>query len=128
MVRHVCCRRCSCEHSDHAEREDTVRAKGSCTGQKSCIFKRIHVKSKTSLYNLHQLISEATNVTEHSQSLIDLVLTNNISYITYTEVGPALTDLTCFHCPTYGILNCKKHTSTCHKRTIWLMKRVPMIL
>ena len=61
-----------------------------------------------------------TNFTEHSQSLIDLVLTNNPSFITYTEVGPALTDLTRFHCPTYGIINCKKHTSSCYKHNIWL--------
>ena len=98
------------------------------------------VKDIMRLYNLHQLTSETTNLTEHRQSLIDLVLTNNLSYITYllltnnlsyityTEVGPSLTDLTRFHCPTYGILNGKKHTSTCNKRTIWLMKRVPMIL
>ena len=80
------------------------------------------------LYKLHQLISETTNLTEHRQSLIDIVLTNNLSYITYTEVGPSLTNLTRFHCPTYGILNGKKHTSTCNRRNIWLMKRVPMIL
>jgi hypothetical protein len=68
------------------------------------------VKDIMRLYNLHQLINEATIFTEHSQSLIDLILTNNPSFITYTEVGPALTDLTRFHCPTYGIFNCKKHT------------------
>jgi hypothetical protein len=80
------------------------------------------------LYNLNQLINEATNFTEHSQSLIDLVLTNNPSFIIYTEVGPALTDLTRFHCPTYGIFNCKKQTSSCYKRNIWLMKRVTMMI
>ena len=70
------------------------------------------------LYNLNQLINEATNFTEHSQYLIDLILTNNPSFITYTEVGPALTDLTRFHCLTYGIFNCKKHTSSCYRRNI----------
>jgi hypothetical protein len=74
------------------------------------------------LYNL-QLINEATNFTEHSQSLIDLILTNNPSFITYTEVGPALTDLTRFHCPTYDIFNCKKHISSCCKRNIWLYEK-----
>jgi hypothetical protein len=58
------------------------------------------VKDIMRLYNLHQLINEATNFTEQSQSLIDLILTNNSSFITYTEVGPALKDLTRFQCPT----------------------------
>jgi len=75
------------------------------------------------LYNLHQLINEASNFTEHSQSHIDLILTNNPSFITYTEVGPALTDLTRFHCPTYGIFNCKKYTSSCYKRNIWFYEK-----
>jgi hypothetical protein len=28
-----------------------------------------------------------------------------------------------FHCPTYGIFNCKKQTSSCHKRNIWLYEK-----
>jgi hypothetical protein len=55
------------------------------------------VKYIMKLNNLHQLINEAINFTEHSQSLIDLILTNNPSSKTYTEVGPALMDLTRFH-------------------------------
>ena len=81
------------------------------------------VKDIMRLYNLHQLINEASNFTEHSQSHIDLILTNNPSFITYTEVGPALTDLTRFHCPTCGIFNCKKHTSSSYKRNIWLYEK-----
>jgi hypothetical protein len=75
------------------------------------------------LYNLHQLINETTNFTEHSQSLIHLILTNNPSFITYTEVCPALTNLTSFHCHTCGIFNCKKHTSSCYKRNMWLYEK-----
>ena len=75
------------------------------------------------LYNLHQLINEATNFTEHCQSLIDLILTNNPSFITYTEVGSALTDLTRFHCPTYGIFSCKTHTSSCYRRSMSLYEK-----
>ena len=78
------------------------------------------VKDIMSLCILNQLINEATNFTEHSQSLMHLILTNNPSFKTYTEVGPALTDLTRFDCPTYDMLNCKKHTSSCYKRNIWL--------
>jgi hypothetical protein len=73
------------------------------------------VKDIMRLYNLHQLINEATKFTEHSQSLIHLILTNNPSFIAYTEVCPALMDLTVY-CPTYGIFSCKKHTSSCYKR------------
>ena len=86
------------------------------------------VKDTMRLYNLHQLINEATNFTEHSQSLIDLVLTNNPSFITYTEVGPALTDLTRFHCPTYGIFNCKKPTLVVISVTFGFMKKVTMMI
>ena len=78
------------------------------------------VKDFMRSYSLHQLINEATNFTEHSQSLMLLILTKNPSCITYTEVGSAFTDLTRFHCPTYGMFNCKKHTSSCYKRSIWL--------
>ena len=60
---------------------------------------------------------------QNSQSLINLVLTNNPSFITYTEVGPVLIDLTGFHCPTHGIFNCEKHTSSCYKRNIWLYEK-----
>jgi hypothetical protein len=79
-----------------------------------------NVKDIMKLYNLHQLINEATNFTEHSQSLMHLILTNNPSFITCTEVGPALTNLASFHCPTYGNFNRKKHTSSSYKRNIWL--------
>ena len=54
------------------------------------------VKDIMRSYNLHQLKNEATNFTEHSQSLMLLILTNNPSFITYTEVGPAFTTLLVF--------------------------------
>ena len=82
------------------------------------------VKDIMRLYVLNQLINEATNFTEHSQSLIHLILANNPSFKTYTEIGPALTDLTRFDCPTYDMFNCKKHTSSCYKRNIWLYEKV----
>ena len=78
------------------------------------------VKDIMRSYNLHQLKNEATNFTEHSQSLMLLILTNNPSFITYTEVGTAFTDLTRFHCPTYGMFNCKKHTYSGYKHSSWL--------
>jgi hypothetical protein len=54
-----------------------------------------------------------------SDTLIDIVF----NVITYIEVGPVLTDLTRFHCPTYDIFNCKKHISSCCKRNIWLYEK-----
>ena len=71
------------------------------------------IKDIMQVYSLHQLINEATYFTEHSSSLIDLIITNDPMYITYTEVGPALTDLTRYHCPTYGIINCEKQLLIC---------------
>ena len=81
------------------------------------------VKDIMRLYNLHQLINEATNFTENSQSLMHLLLTITPSCITYTEVGPALTNLARFHCLTYCTFNCRKHTSSSYKRNIWLHEK-----
>jgi hypothetical protein len=41
-----------------------------------------------------------TFVTEHSSSLLDLVLVNNPHSILYSEVGPPLLDQTRYHMPT----------------------------
>ena len=42
--------------------------------------------------SLLQMIDEQTRFNEHSSSLIDLILTNNVNRLIYTGVGPALTD------------------------------------
>jgi hypothetical protein len=38
------------------------------------------------------MIDEQTHFNEHSSSLIDLILTNNVNRLIYTGVGHALTD------------------------------------
>jgi hypothetical protein len=43
-------------------------------------------------FSLLQMIDEPTHVTEHPSSFIDPILTNNVSRLIYTGVGPALTD------------------------------------
>ena len=39
-------------------------------------------------YSFQQLITEPTYMTEHSSSLLDLVMVNNPTSALYTEVGP----------------------------------------
>jgi hypothetical protein len=43
------------------------------------------IKDSMILYNLHQLINEATNFTEHRQSLIDLILTISVKIVLLIE-------------------------------------------
>jgi hypothetical protein len=43
-------------------------------------------------FSFSQMIDEPTHFTEHSSSLIDLILTNNVNRLIYTGVGPALTE------------------------------------
>jgi hypothetical protein len=69
-------------------------------------------------FSFHQLITEPSYVTEHSSSLLDLVLVNNPHSILYSEVDPPLLDQTRYHMPTIGVLNhpIKSHSS--YKRKV----------
>jgi hypothetical protein len=58
--------------------------------------------------------------TEHSSSLIDLILTNNVNMLIYTGVGPALTDQIRYHYPVIGFINYPKTPTKPFKRKIWL--------
>jgi hypothetical protein len=42
---------------------------------------------------------DPTNFTEHSSSLIDLILTNDVNFVPYAGVGPPLLDQVRYHCP-----------------------------
>jgi hypothetical protein len=42
--------------------------------------------------SLAQMIDEPTYFTQHSSSLIGLILTNNVNRLIYTGVGPAITN------------------------------------
>jgi hypothetical protein len=56
-------------------------------------------------YSFQQLITEPTYMTEHSSSLLDLVMVNNPTSVLYTEVGPPLLNQVRYHLPITGVLN-----------------------
>jgi hypothetical protein len=49
-------------------------------------------------YSLQQLVKDPTNFTEHSSSLIDLILTNDVNPVPYAGVDPPLLDKARYHC------------------------------
>jgi hypothetical protein len=71
-------------------------------------------------YSLQQLVEDPKNFTEHSSSLIDLILTNDVNFVSYAGVGPPLLDQVRCHCPVIGFLNAPKPVSKSFKRKIWL--------
>ena len=61
-------------------------------------------------YGLIQLINEATNFTESSASIIDLIMVSNINSVDISGVGePFLMQDIRYHCPTFCIFKFKKH-------------------
>ena len=80
-------------------------------------YSRTKISFLLTKYSLLQMIDEPTHFTEHSSSLIDLILTNNVNRLIYTRVGPALTDQIRYHCP---VMNYPKTPTIPFKRKIWL--------
>lgn len=75
-------------------------------------------------YNLTQLIDEPTHYTEHSSSLIDLILVNKPENILYSGVTSSFVpDLVRFHCPTMLILKFRKSIEKGFKRHIWMYEK-----
>lgn len=76
-------------------------------------------------YNLHQIIEEATNFTEHSASLIDICLVSDPSNVILSGVGdPFISQNIRYHCPIYCFYNIQKaETNIIVKRKIWLYDR-----
>ena len=74
-------------------------------------------------FSLHQLISEPTYMTEHSSSLLDLILVNNPMNILVSEVGAPLLNQVRYHLPVIGLIDqpCKPQTS--FKRKVYLYDR-----
>ena len=67
------------------------------------------IKSICEQFSLTQTIDNSTHFTEHSSSLIDIILTNNETNMVYSGVGdPFLNQEMRFHCPVFGILNFTK--------------------
>ena len=72
-------------------------------------------------YGLIQLINEATNFTESSASIIDLIMVSNINSVDISGVGePFLMQDIRYHCPTFCIFKFKKHIVKPFSRKIWL--------
>jgi hypothetical protein len=83
-------------------------------------YSRTKISFLLTKFSLLQMIDEPTHFTEHSSSLIDLILKNNVNMLIYTGVGPALTDQIRYHCPVIGFINYTKTPTKPFKRKIWL--------
>ena len=74
-------------------------------------------------FSLHQLISEPTYVTEHSSSLLDLILVSNQLSVLFTDVGVPLLEQVKYHLPVIGLLHHSSKPSTSYKRKIFLLDK-----
>ena len=74
-------------------------------------------------FTLYQILNEPTHYTEHSNSLIDLIITNNPNIISASGVSdPFLSNEIRYHCPIYAMLNIPKRNKTTFTRKIWIFK------
>ena len=71
-------------------------------------------------FSLHQLITEPTYVTEHSSSLLDLILVSNPLSVLFTDVGAPLLEQVRYHLPVIGLLHHSSKPLTSYKRKIFL--------
>ena len=63
-------------------------------------------------FSLYQSISQPTHFTEHSSSLIDIILVSNKENLILSGVAdPFLNQDVRFHCPVYGVLKFSKPKS-----------------
>ena len=82
------------------------------------------IENLISSYSAAQLIETPTNFTEHSQSLIDLIIVKATTHVLTSFVAdPFIPDLTRFHCPVVLVLKFNKPKSSTFKRHIWLYDR-----
>ena len=71
-------------------------------------------------YGFTQLINEPTHFTEHSSSLIDVIMVTNVNNTIASEVcDPFLPNLIRYHCPVAVILSLKTFKPQNYKRRIW---------
>lgn len=82
------------------------------------------VKDILSLYDLHQLITVPTSITENSETLIDLLITNNTQNVIYSNVFEPFLDVNIrFHKPIVALLKSPKFKNQAFKRKIWIYSR-----
>ena len=80
----------------------------------------VKVKDLCEQFSFEQVIEEPTHYTEHSSSLLDIILTNNTDHIILSGVGdPFLTQEVRYHCPVYAVLNFSKPKSKSFVRRTW---------
>ena len=78
------------------------------------------IESICTQYTLFQVINQPTNFTEHSATLIDILLLNNKHHLILSGVGdPFLNQELRYHCPIYGILKFSKNKIHSFTRKIW---------
>ena len=71
-------------------------------------------------FSLHQSINQPTHFTEHSFSLIDILLVSNNDHLILSGVGdPFLNQEIRYHCPIYGIFKFSKPKVKTFMRHIW---------
>ena len=71
-------------------------------------------------YNLNRLISEPTHFTEHSPSLIDLILVcNSNNVLTSGVADPLIADYTRYHCSIIIVLKFTRLHKPSFKRKVW---------
>ena len=78
------------------------------------------IKGICEQFSFTQNIKAPTHFTEHSSSLIDILLTNNENHLLYTDVGdPFLNQEVRNHCPVFDILNFTKPKRKSYIRHTW---------
>ena len=80
------------------------------------------IKDLMQEYSMKQLITEPTNFTEHSSTLIDLILVRNTSNILTSGVITFIPNQIRYHCPTVVIMKFIRPQNKTFKRKVWNFK------
>ena len=80
----------------------------------------VKIRDLCEQFSLEQVINEPTHYTEHSSSLLDVILTSNKDHLILSGVGdPFLTQDVRYHCSVHGILNFSKPKCKSFVRRTW---------
>ena len=79
------------------------------------------IDSPCTQFSLHQLLTDPSHFTEHSSSLLDLILVSNKEHLILQGVGdPFLDQQLRYHCPIYGFCKFSKPKAKAFTRHIWM--------
>ena len=85
------------------------------------------IESLCTQFSLHQTINQHTHFTEHSSSLIDILLVINKDHLILSGVGdPFLNQEIRYHCPIYSIFKFSKPKSKLSCGTFGATNKVTM--